>query len=240
MGKIFLFLLLCFAMPFGCIMLPLNRKVPISSFVQIYRILQIESCVKNTACEPQELISLGSGTVFKTKKNNSFILTASHVCHRELPEEVQEIISSYNIKLKILDYQNRKVDAEIFTMNDDIPDKQADLCILKIKGLRLPSVSISRVPPRIGDKVIAMAAPAGIYHPPIVPIFSGIYSGRVDENTSLTTVPALGGSSGAAVLNERMEIIGVIYAVSIAINNVSLMTNHRETVEFINKSMSKN
>ena len=67
MGKIFLFLLLCFAMPFGCIMLPLNRKVPISSFVQIYRILQIESCVKNTACEPQELISLGSGTVFKTR-----------------------------------------------------------------------------------------------------------------------------------------------------------------------------
>ena len=33
-----------------------------------------------------------------------------------------------------------------------------------------------------------MAAPAGIYHPPVVPIFSGIYSGQVDENTSLTSV----------------------------------------------------
>ena len=150
------------------------------------------------------------------------------------------MINSYNIKLKILDYQNRKVDAEIITMNDNIPDKQLDLCILKIKGVRLPIVPVSRFSPKIGDKVIAMAAPAGIYHPPIVPIFSGIYSGQIDETTSLTTVPALGGSSGAAVLNERMEIIGVIYAVSIAINNVSLMTNHRETVEFIDKSMSKN
>ena len=52
---------------------------------------------------------------------------------------------------------------------------------------------------------------------------------------AITTVPAIGGSSGAAILNEDMAVVGVIYAVAIKFNNVSLVSNYYETLSFIQK-----
>ena len=45
-------------------------------------------------------------------------------------------------------------------------------------------VLLARQKAKIGERLISMAAVRGIYHPPIVPIFGGIFSGDLDNTSS--------------------------------------------------------
>ena len=97
---------------------------------------------------------------------------------------------------------------------------------------------MSNKPPKPGDRVLSLAAPAGIYHPPTVPILEGIYSGRIPGgNSSMVTLPAKGGASGALVLNRNFQIIGVIYAVSLQFGQVTISVDYLTTKSFIKESI---
>ena len=86
----------------------------------------------------------------------------------------------------------------------------------------------------MGDKIYNIAAPVGIFHPPTVPIIDGIFSGNIPDTTSsMVTLPAIGGSSGSAILNEDMELVGILFATHPYFNVVTLSSNYSETMKFI-------
>ena len=80
-----------------------------------------------------------------------------------------------------------------------------------------------------------LGAPFGVFHPPTVPIFKGIYSGVVSTTSALATFPVAPGSSGGVVLNLSNKIVGVVYAVHPGLNQISMITNHQKTREFLIK-----
>ena len=53
----------------------------------------------------------------------------------------------------------------------------------------------------------------------------------------MTTIPATGGSSGGAILNSNMKIVGVLYATAREFNNVSLATSYIDTVLFVDEAV---
>ena len=83
-----------------------------------------------------------------------------------------------------------------------------------------------------------MAAPAGIYHPPTVPILEGRYSGPLPGGIAgIVTVPAKPGASGALILTEDYKILGLIFAVSINFEHVTLIVDYETTRDFIKLSL---
>ena len=95
------------------------------------------------------------------------------------------------------------------------------------------------VSPIIGDELVYMGAPLGVYHPPVVPIFRGIYSGDLDASASMVTFPAAGGSSGGPVFNSQNRIVGVVFAANRGFHHISLVTNHRALMLFLRNSKKK-
>ena len=105
--------------------------------------------------------------------------------------------------------------------------------------LKVPKVKFSRKSPEIGQDLLYVGAPKGIYHPPTVPIFKGTFSGDINAAAALVTFPATGGSSGSAVLNEENRIIGVVFAANRDFHHVSLITSHKSFLLFIKQARIK-
>ena len=77
------------------------------------------------------------------------------------------------------------------------------------------------------------------FHPPTMPIFEGRYSGRTSSINSMVTIPAVGGSSGSAILNDKMELVGILFATHPMFNIVTLSSSYESTAVFMNKGFKK-
>ena len=86
--------------------------------------------------------------------------------------------------------------------------------------------------PKIGQELYYIGSPSGIYHPPVAPIMTGIYSGQIDASNSLVSIPATGGSSGSAVMDLNNRIVGILWAAH-QFHHVSIVTNWHATSLFL-------
>ena len=181
---------------------------------------------------------MGSGIIIdlqNPKITETIILTAGHVCESILNAKLSILVKSQKQEVFVQFYDGLMHKAEVILHTHPNPEqKNGDLCALKVSGFKksCPKVKISKNAPTIGEDLISMAAPGGVYHPPMVPIFKGIYSGAVDEVTSITTIPAKGGASGAGVLNKNFELVGILFAVSSRSDHISLVVRHNILKEF--------
>jgi len=211
----------------------LKKKFPIDSFVQVLQKVKFIDCTRYDICVPKFETSIGSGLSLGTFEDGSIILTAEHVCRVDMPKEVK-----FKSGLFVKNQFGLRPAAIIHMVNSE--DRSIDLCALYVPGLKTEGVGPSLVGPRVGEEVYALSAPVGIYHPPTVPILSGIYSGPIpDTSAMLTTIPAVGGSSGSAILNSHMKIVGVIFASHIGFHHASIATNHKETTNFIMETFKR-
>jgi len=148
------------------------------------------------------------------------ILTAAHVCEEDAPLTFVHD----GVTITILSVINIKVYSPVhgsFTASVVRLDTEKDLCLLRTEKIFTYPVSISEDTPEIGDKVYSIAAPYGISGNNLAFVFSGFYSGHT-RTMAYFTIPTRPGSSGAAVLNENWEVIGVLQLAYKNLENVGM------------------
>ena len=245
MSSIFLFscCLSCYAISHHPLSSLKKRKnaFPISSFVKIYRYIEVIKCIplKNTPCNNgTTFVSTGSGTVIASGDKGSLILTAGHMCDIGLSADKQKLIQKSSKTIRLHNTKDLKFTAIVIykKLKNDI-----DLCTLFSSSMiNHPHVTVSDSAPVAGDMAYNIASPDGIFHPPAVPLLSGIYSGGIkDKNIDMYTIPAIGGSSGSPIFNSDFRLIGIIFASSTVFPHFSLSTKYKEMIKFINQSLRK-
>jgi S1-C subfamily serine protease len=207
---------------------------PTESFVKVTKVLTVNKCKDNKPCRLGEFASTGSGISIGTFGMDSLILTAGHVCSRSPNMESQlGHIDTFNYQILSQDIKGNLYNSIVFRVAMN-PITQTDLCMLIVRNSNIRGILLSSKKPEVGDKIYNIAAPVGIFHPPTVPIIDGIFSGNIPDTTSsMVTLPAIGGSSGSAILNEDMELVGILFATHPYFNVVTLSSNYSETMKFI-------
>ena len=161
----------------------------------------------------------GSGFVVATNGQDSWGITAGHVCATE-PVKLQAPDGRV-LSPKVEDYIRVMLlggvayNAEVDTIYPSL-----DMCVLKIKGM-VPTqmVSVSKRPPVRGERHYVMAAPLGTFGPDLLPTFEGFYNGQTMNYPppmggehipyAVYTIPTRGGSSGSPILNSEGKLVGV-------------------------------
>ena len=170
--------------------------------------------------------SLATGVVFKNINNNSYILSAKHFCKRR------------GIKIDVLAVQNSKNQRDEYYSKVVYVDKKFDICILRAydTGKSFLPVKLAKKAPKIGDRVMTIGAPGGIFPTKTEGYVVGYnLLGDLDEegseaNALVTSMPVSSGNSGGAIYNEKYELVGILKAVSVEYHHSSIGV-HLDTVK---------
>ena len=218
---------------------------PTKQFVKIHKKITVTRCSKKPdknnlkKCETKILASSGSGLILDLVDEYTTVLSAGHVCDdnlKLLPEDSTHTYSWSKPELVVQNYNNRFYKAKIIiSQKISLENKKADLCSLVSQGLPKGKerIRIAQGPPRQGEDIYYMGAPLGIYHTPTVLIVKGVFSGKIDKISSLTSMPVAPGASGSAVFSLDNRIYGVVFAVHPGFNIASLITDYEKTKNFI-------
>jgi S1-C subfamily serine protease len=179
----------------------------------------LQSFVKLVSLMDGKPISTGSGAVIKKTEDYSFILTAAHVC-QNLESVFVALLTEKTLEMVALDLDGKEHSTKVFAV-----DHKNDICLLKSDTLNKPALVLSNTPPVLGEKYYNMAAPLGWSDAWAVPMFEGYYSGQIsiqDQKYDLFTIPVQGGSSGSPIFNDRREVVGMIIAKAVRMENLAL------------------
>ena len=219
----------------SCTTIDLQRKVepPLESFVKIFHTIEITECKKplKGKCPVGQYQSMGSGVVIDLVEDQTIVLTAGHVCEAHVD---QDKILSYIEDVQVLDYRGMKHQSYVILSSHDDSEGGVDMCALWVPTLKTKKVKFSMFRPKPGQELYYMGAPEGIYHPPVVPLMLGLYSGQMDLSNALISIPATGGSSGSAVMDLNNKVVGVLWAAH-KFHHVSIMTNWDASAIFLHK-----
>ena len=233
MQKSKLFFTLFLPLLFSCTPISLQTKVnpPIKSYVKIYHKLNIIQCVDKykNKCPVGEYLSMGSGIIIDLIKNETIVLTAGHVCNSKVDGEK---ISSHIQSVSVVDHNGFEHEAHVIKSTADNGKGSIDACALWVPTIEEKGVRFSMFGPKIGQELYYIGSPSGIYHPPVAPIMTGIYSGQIDASNSLVSIPATGGSSGSAVMDLNNRIVGILWAAH-QFHHGSIVTNWHATSLFL-------
>lgn len=239
----FLFLIFCLTSLNSCGTSSFYNKFPGESFVKVHTKMTVKVCTESSdemsACQDSNFYSVGSGSVVHHKKGKTFILTAGHVCHSELEGPLKEIANSVKVRFKVQNTKNEWYHVKVYNISPHfINGNELDLCLLESDGIiSMPSLHLALSGPKVGEKVYNVAAPTGFFDPPTVPLLSGYYSGPLGKYHSLVTVPAVGGSSGSPVLNERGELIGLIFAANLEFQHLAISIRYEILREYLQSNL---
>ena len=206
--------------------------LPRTSFVKIEKIIEVKICdpTEPTDCFTKALLSSGSGFVVRNDNDGSYIFTAGHVC------DDSDVIARFTAagaqvtkqEFVVIDINKNRFKAKTiaFTMCED-------MCVAYAAGFYRPPVKIAQLAPQQGDGALNLAAPLGVFDNEMIPILHGHYSGIAYKGKAIYTIPAIGGSSGSGIFNNRGELIGMIHSAHIRFPFLSLSPTHREIVNYI-------
>lgn len=218
---------------FSCTPIDLQRKVipPFKSYVKVYHTIKISDCTKEfkSKCPTGEYLSLGSGMILELIPGETTVITAGHVCESDVDKEK---IVSYTESVYVVDHAGREHNSYVIKSSPDDGKGSVDMCALWVPTLKEEGIRFSSYRPRAGQELYYVGSPAGIYHPPVAPILTGIYSGQIDASNALISIPAVGGSSGSAVMDLNNRMVGVLWAAH-SFQSVSIMTNWDASAIFL-------
>ena len=222
-----------------------NIKPPTENFIKVFTILKLSMCDKNTKkCTSSVFRSTGSGLIVYLTQDRTTAITAGHVCDPPKSQITQKLSGLKDIEyelsvgIQILNHKNNMYDSQvIISENTNDSDRSSDLCLIEILNYKekVKKITFAKKGPAVGEEVYYMGAPGGVYHPPVVPIFKGLFSGEIDHKTSMATLSAAGGSSGGAVMSTDNNVYGVLFATHYNLPSISLITNFTRTKKFIDE-----
>lgn len=176
----------------------------------------------------------GTGTVIAENDDDVYVLTAQHVC---APAVSSPAAKQYGLEpvLEIYDVDGSYHDADVILLAT-----YDDLCVIKFTdesyGYR-EVAHVSSTPPTPDSQAHMYAAPSGFYVPSAITKFSGTFAGNARlayaPVSGVYTIPAAGGSSGAAIINKDGEIIGVLHSTLVDFHHISLASTYEATIDFI-------
>ena len=228
---------------------PANERMPFSSFVRVEATHAIQACKTTTDDKGKKKEECTVGAVRYTSSGAivghsevdptvAYALTAGHSCEEKIKKKnvygykLQTVASTYIT----LSYKGKLKAAEIMAY-----DMTADVCLLKVKGYaknRRPNIiPISKKLPRMGERVYNPAAPRGIFGPGMLLMFEGFYAGIGLNNYMFFSLPTKPGSSGSPILNEKGEIVSMIFAGFPAMENIGLGSNLSAIRTFVADTM---
>jgi len=218
----------------------LSEILPKNSFVKIRKTIDLTICKTNVAeleqCDERRLGSVASGFVISYDDEGSYLVTAAHVCDNE---EVKAYVSSQpGVDYSKREFQIIDVDKDKYTAVVLNYDSEIDVCMIYSYGFFRTPVEIAKHPPVHGDRAYNLAAPIGIFGKGMVPILNGYYDGVLEER-AIYSVPAVGGSSGSPIFDEKGKLIGMIHSVYIRFPFLSLSPQYSELVSFIKNNINK-
>ena len=184
------------------------------------------------SAESRLMAYTGTGTIIFDDNESVYVLTARHVC------APLNSVTSYGYGL-IPSVEVQDIDGGFHDADVVLVSSTDDLCVVKYEpnypGQRT-TAPISKGPVTLDSITYMYAAPAGFYVPSALTQFSGAFSGEVSmggERSSVYTIPATGGSSGAAIINKSGEIIGVLHSTLVDFHHISLASTYTRTIDFI-------
>ena len=229
--KIILLLLSSFFI-LSCSMITQNYKDFIGareSFVKIEIVAHDRSCIYEQCKDSLVLVS-GSGSVILLK-GQKYVLTAAHVCE-DVTATIVNDAKEYNFVTFLMATDLR---LNTYSLTPQKIDHSLDLCLLTSEqSLDPPGLILSVKKPEMGQKVINIAAPAGIFMQELVPIVEGRYSGLAWGNASYT-IPAMGGSSGSPIVDLSGKLVGVLHSVHRSFPFFSLSPSFEDLWRFLDK-----
>ena len=217
------------------------------AFIEVKRVADIELCTKKRKkikCEKAATyVHQGSGAVIDRNSVGAFVLTAGHVCTE--PKGLMEFFESNMITkkkkqelrvdahMKLVDFEGQSYRGDIVANNEEL-----DVCVMFAEHMKTKPLRRRYQDLTPGQKVYNIASPSGIFEPTLVPMLDGYYLGDRGNNTAWFTIPAVGGSSGSAILDADGRLAGMLHSVMRGFNHVSVATSLKELNNFIDKSIS--
>lgn len=174
----------------------------------------------------------GTGTIIAESGGDVYVLTARHVCAPASASRAVMLGMIPFIEVQDITGDFHKAELSLVSHTDD-------LCIVKYEDTTHPvsvaDISISE--PMLDSQAYAYAAPSGFYVPSAITRFTGTFAGnsylQYGDLSAVYTIPATGGTSGAAVINRNGEIVGVIHSTLADFHHISLASTHGRTIDFI-------
>ena len=157
-------------------------------------------------------------------------MTAGHLCSESNNSKIIEFPMVVSVKsaVYVKDKNGNNIDGIILKS-----DAESDLCTILLPKSNIPPVRIAKKDPKIGEKVYNLSAPRGVFSPNNIMLFEGFYTGEFPSGWSGYTIPAAPGSSGSIVINKRGEVVGMIDAVIVGFNQISLGPNRKSIISFL-------
>jgi len=220
--------------------------------IDIYKTIHLTQTSTTNNVEKYEIYlrSSASGFIVGHDRNITLVATSAHVCTITFGEQINYFIKEYSRN----DPNWKLTEKGRYILNDykgniygALPikyDLKSDICILGTSKIPLPTLTISRSTPLIGEKYYNIAAPMALWSSKMIPLFDGYYLGamkiRKDRKLSYVfSIPTKGGSSGSPILNGYGEVVGAIHSAYRGFENLCMATTNDQISSIRQQAMKK-
>ena len=220
--------------------------------IDVYKNIQLTQTSTTNNIEKYEIYlrSSASGFIVGHDRDITLVATSAHVCTVTFGNQINYFIKEYSQH----DPDWELTEKSQYVLNDykgriyaAIPikyDARSDICILGTSLIPLPSLTISRSPPLVGERYYNIAAPMGLWSSKMIPLFDGYYLGamkiRSERRLSYVfSIPTKGGSSGSPILNGYGEVVGAIHSAYRGFENLCMATTNDQISSIRQQAMKK-